>query len=249
MKIILSGCNGQMGKVITEIVKESTDIEIIAGVDLNDEKLSEYPVFKNINEIDKKADAIIDFSKPSTLNSLIEYCEKTKTPAVLAATGYTEEEINKIKNLGKKAPILFSRNMSLGINIMMELLKIATRSLSGFDIELIEKHHNKKVDSPSGTAFMLAETINKEKDNKMNYVYGREGNDTKRKENELAIHAIRGGTIVGEHEVLFAGLDEIIEIKHTALSKKVFANGAINAARFIKNKEIGLYDMSDLFKS
>lgn len=249
IKIILSGCNGQMGRVITEIAKDDPDIEIIAGVDLNDEKMSDYPVYKNINDFDGEADAIIDFSKPSSLPSIIEYCEKTKTPSVLAATGYSDEEIESIKALGNKAPVLFSRNMSLGINVMIELLKKAASSLPGFDIEMIEKHHNKKVDSPSGTAFMLAETINDAKGNSLDFIYGREGNDSKRKENELAIHAIRGGTIVGEHEVIFAGLDEIIEIKHTALSKKVFASGSINAAKFMVSKENGLYDMSDLFSN
>ncbi len=249
LKIILSGCNGQMGKVITEVAKEDKDVEITAGVDISGEQLSDYPVYKDINDFEGEADAIIDFSKPAALPNIIKYCEKTKTPAVLAATGYSDEELEAIKELGTKAPVLFSRNMSLGINVMLELLKKAAASLPGFDVEIVERHHNKKVDSPSGTAFMLANAVNEAKDNSLEFIYGREGNDTKRKENELAIHAVRGGTIVGEHDVLFAGLDELIEIKHTALSKKVFANGSINAAKFMAKQPVGLYDMSDMFSA
>ncbi len=247
IKIILSGCNGQMGKVITEIANEDPDVEIIAGVDLNTEQYSDFPVYKNINEFEGEADAIIDFSKPATLPSIIEYCEKTKTPVVLAATGYSDSELSDIIMLGEKAPVLFSRNMSLGINVLLELVKKAASSLPGFDIEIIEKHHNKKVDSPSGTAFMLANAANEATEEPLDFIYGREGNDTKRKKNELAIHAVRGGTIVGEHDIIFAGLDEVIEIKHTAQSKKVFASGSINAAKFMAGKPVGLYDMSDLF--
>lgn len=248
IKIILSGCNGQMGKVITEVAKEDKDIEIVAGVDINVSQSSDFPVYSDINEFDGKADVIIDFSKPESLQSISKYCEATKTPVVLAATGYSDEELKSIKKLGEKAPVLFSRNMSLGVNVMLELLKKAATSLTDFDVEVIEKHHNKKVDSPSGTAFMIANAINEAKGDTLHYVYGREGNDTKRDKNELAIHAIRGGTIVGEHDVIFAGLDEIIEIKHTALSKKVFANGSLNAAKFMADKPVGNYDMSDLFK-
>lgn len=245
--IILSGCNGQMGRVITEVAKEDPEVRIVAGVDVSAEELSDYPVYKDISDFKGKADAIIDFSNPAALPSLLDYCKATKMPIVLASTGYSDQELESISEAAKEAPVLFSRNMSLGINVLIDLLKRATSSLPGFDIEIIEKHHNKKLDSPSGTAFMLANAINEEKNNSLEFVYGRQGNDAKRSENELGIHAVRGGTIVGEHQAIFAGLDEIIEIKHTAMSKKVFASGSINAAKFMAGKPVGLYDMSDIF--
>lgn len=248
-KIILCGCNGKMGRAITEVVAEEADVEIVAGIDAFDGIANSYPVFANISEFTGDADAIIDFSNPSLLKGILDYAVATKTPAVIASTGYSAEELESISIAAEKVAILFSGNMSLGVNVLIDLLRKAANSLPGFDIEIIEKHHNKKIDSPSGTAYMLANAINEELDNSMEFVYGREGNDSKRKPNEIGIHAVRGGTIVGEHSVIFAGLDEIIEIKHTAMSKKVFAVGSVRAANFLKDKSPKLYNMSDMFNS
>lgn len=247
IKLILCGSNGQMGRVIADQVSEMGGFEIVAGMDREDSHGYDFPTFEDINEFEGKADAIIDFSNPSTLPVLLKYSVDKKTPLVIASTGFSDQEVEDIKEASKKTAILYSGNMSLGINVLLSLVKKATSALEGFDIEVIEKHHNKKVDSPSGTAFMIADAIDKERDEKTEFVHGREGNDTKRKPKEVGIHAVRGGTIVGEHSVLFAGVDEVIEIKHSAMSKKIFAVGSINAAKFLVNKETGLYDMDDLF--
>lgn len=248
IKLILCGCNGQMGKVIANQVNEMDGFEIVAGMDIKNDSGYDFPVFEDINSFDGDADAVIDFSNPSTLPKLLKYSTEKNIPLVVSSTGYSEDEVNSIKEASKKVAILYSGNMSLGINILLSLVKKAASGLKGFDIEVIEKHHNKKVDSPSGTAFMIASAIDEELDGETEFVYGRQGNDTKRKPNEIGIHAVRGGTIVGEHSVLFAGIDEIIEIKHTAMSKKVFAVGSINAAKFLVDKNAGLYNMDDLFK-
>lgn len=247
IKLILCGSNGQMGKVIADQVDEMDGYEIVAGMDRGDNYGYDFPTFKDINEFEGKADAIIDFSNPSTLPVLLKYSTKTKTPLVIASTGFSDEEVKSMEQASKETAILYSGNMSLGINVLLSLVKKATSALEGFDIEVIEKHHNKKVDSPSGTAFMIANAIDEERDGKTEFVHGREGNATKRKPEEVGIHAIRGGTIVGEHSVIFAGVDEVIEIKHSAMSKKIFAVGSINAAKFLVNKETGLYSMDDLF--
>ena len=248
IKLILCGCNGQMGKVIASQVDEMDGFEIVAGMDMTNDNSFEFPVFEDINDFSGHADALIDFSNPSTLPKLLKYSIEKDLPLVLSSTGYSKEEVKDIDEASKKAAILYSGNMSLGINILLSLVKKAASGLEGFDIEVIEKHHNKKVDSPSGTAFMIASAIDEELGGESEFVYGRQGNDTKRKSKEIGIHAVRGGTIVGEHSVIFAGIDEIIEIKHTAMSKKVFAVGSINAAKFLVGRTAGLYNMDDLFK-
>lgn len=248
IKLILSGCNGQMGRVISQQVNGMDGFEIVAGLGRKDLNLYDYKVFKDINDYKEKADIIIDFSNPAALSSLLKYGVGKNIPLVLATTGYSEGEERYIEEASKKIAILYSRNMSLGINLLLNLVKKATSTLEGFDIEIIEKHHKKKVDSPSGTALMIANAIDEERNNTNELVYGRKGNNRKRKAEEVGIHSVRGGSIVGEHSVLFAGEDELIEIKHSAMSKKIFAIGSINAAKFLVGKEAGLYSMDDLFK-
>lgn len=248
IKLILCGSDGQMGRVIVDQVKEMENYEIVAGMDRSNNQGYEFPVFEDISEFKGEADVIIDFSNPSTLPKLLKYSKETKTPLILASTGFSDEEVKSIKEASSETAIFYSGNMSLGINVLLSLVKKAASALEGFDIEVIEKHHNKKVDAPSGTAFMIAEAINDELNGEKEYVYGRQGNDTKRKPEEIGIHAIRGGSIVGEHSVIFAGVDEILEVKHTAMSKKIFAVGSINAAKFLVGKKSGLYNMDDLFK-
>lgn len=249
IKLILCGCNGQMGKVIADQVEAMDGFEIVAGMDRKSESIYEFPIFEDINDFTGDADVVIDFSNPSTLSRLLKYSTENNKPLVIASTGFSDDEIDSIKEASLKAPILYSGNMSLGINILLSLVKKAASALEGFDIEVIEKHHNKKVDAPSGTAFMIASAIDEELNGDADFVYGRQGNDTKRKPKEIGIHAVRGGTIVGEHSVLFAGLDEVIEIKHTAMSKKIFAVGSINAAKFLIDKAPSLYNMDDLFEN
>lgn len=244
INIILSGFGGAMGNNVIEVVSEDDSLDIISGVDRNLNKYYTFKQYKTFeNEIE--GDVIIDFSHYSLVDSLLDYCEKNSKPVVICTTGLTENTENRIKELSKKIPIFRSGNMSLGVNVLIDIAKKASEVLNGFDIEIIEKHHNKKVDSPSGTAKMIAEGIKSILEEK-EFVYGRYGNDTKRRKDEIGIHAVRGGTIVGEHEVVFAGVDEIITISHSARSKKVFAKGAVEAAKFLVNKENGLYSMDDL---
>ena len=246
LKIIMHGCNGRMGQTIVNLVRESKDKIIVAGISADGQALNSFPVYTNISECQESADVIIDFSNPSTLNGLISYATTHKIPLVIATTGFSDEELNRINEAGKIIPILRSANMSLGINLMLDLVKKATSTLeNNFDIEIIEKHHNNKVDSPSGTALLLADTINDTLNEKAIYKYDRHTEKQKRTKNEIGIHAIRGGTIVGEHSVIFAGDDEVIEITHTASSRKIFAKGAIHAAEFIIKQNNGLYSMQD----
>lgn len=248
--IILSGCNGKMGRVVTLAVGESVD-KIVGGIDIYDEELSGYPVFSSpalvTKEIIDKADVIIDFSNPGALAGLLEFAVKNSIPAVIATTGLNESQIGLIKNAAKKIPVFFTANMSLGVNLMCELAKKAVKVLGdSFDVEIIEMHHNQKLDAPSGTAIMIADAIKGELDENVKYEYDRHSKREKRSKNEIGIHAVRGGTITGEHEVIFAGHDEIIKISHSARSKELFSTGAINAARFICGKPAGLYNMTDL---
>lgn len=246
--IILNGANGKMGKNVIEIVEENKDsYKIVAGVDKNIEK-SIYNFEISTDFEDKyKADAIIDFSHPDSLDSLLEFSKKNKIPLVIATTGYNKEQIEKIKLASKETPIFFTFNMSLGINLLLSLVKRSYKVLQdNFDVEIVEKHHNQKIDAPSGTALMIADAINEEANNKFQYIYNRQNVRKKREKNEIGIHSIRAGTIVGEHEVIFSGKDETISITHTATSKKVFAFGAVRAAEFIKDKKPGLYSMEDL---
>lgn len=248
-KIILNGCNGKMGLAVSRLVAERDDCEIVAGVDLKTDIQREFPVFGNINEV-KSGDVIIDFSHPSCLGSLLEYAVTTKTPIVVATTGLSDADIENVKSASKAVPVFFTFNMSLGINLLVELSKTASKVLGDrFDIEIIEKHHNQKIDAPSGTAIMLANAINEVNDGKYVYEYNRQAKREKRDAKEIGIHAIRGGNIVGEHEVIFAGHDEVISLSHSAGSKEVFAAGAVNAAVFISGNKPGLYDMKDLIAS
>ncbi len=246
-RIILSGCNGKMGKVITELVKQRDDCEIVAGVDINTQSDS-YPVFDCIEKIDIDADVVVDFSHPSVLNSLIDYSKKTGIALVLSTTGYSQEQTQLIKDAAVTLPVFFSFNMSLGINLLIELAKKASCILAdNFDIEIIEAHHNQKIDAPSGTAVMISQAIKESLCDDGYYdVYDRHSVRQKRDEKEIGVHSIRGGTIVGEHTVMFAGNDEIVSISHSARSKGIFANGAVKAAVFMSGKPAGLYSMKDL---
>lgn len=245
-KILLSGCFGRMGKTLQEMIALNEDLEVIAGVDIALQNAL-FPVYQNILGVKEKADVIIDFSNPSCLGSLLDFAKSTNTPLVLATTGYSDEQINEIKEAAKVVPVFFSFNMSLGVNLILGLAKKATEILGdGFDIEIIEKHHNQKVDAPSGTAIMIANAIDEVKGNTI-YEYDRHSKRQKRAANEIGIHSVRGGTIVGEHEVIFAGEDEIVSIKHLATSRKIFATGALKAAIYLsKIKTAGLYNMNDL---
>lgn len=250
-KIILSGCMGRMGKTISGLVENSADFSVVAGVDIVGDDNIAFPIYNNISQIKEKADVIIDFSNSSSLDSLLDYAKETATPLVLATTGYSDEQIEKIKKTAKFIPIFFSFNMSLGVNLILSLSKKAATILGdGYDIEIIEKHHNQKLDAPSGTAIMIANAIDSAKNGEMQFEYDRHSKRQKRQKNEIGIHSVRGGTIVGEHEVIFAGDDEIISISHTASSRRIFAVGALRAADFIsKIKAVGLYDMDALIAS
>ncbi|MCT4507815.1 MAG: 4-hydroxy-tetrahydrodipicolinate reductase [Tepidibacter sp.] len=244
IKVIVNGCLGKMGKVLTKSIFDDEAFELVAGVSREINETTEYNAYSNILDINEKADVIIDFSNPTTLNDMLDYSKKTKTPLVIATTGYTNEELDMINEHSKEVPVFHSSNMSLGVNLLLKLVEISAKALNNFDIEIIEKHHNRKVDAPSGTALMLANEIQNVLDNEFNF--GRHGKDAKRKENEIGIHAVRGGTIVGDHSVIFAGKDEIVELNHTALSKEIFAQGSLQAAKFIVNKGNGYYNMKDI---
>ncbi|MFI3227214.1 MAG: 4-hydroxy-tetrahydrodipicolinate reductase [Clostridia bacterium] len=250
-RIALSGCNGRMGKAITALCETRETVKIVAGFDKFYQKNGDFPVFSDLNEFTGKCDAIIDFSNVSALDDLLDYSIKTKTPLVLCTTGYTEDDLEKIHNASKIIPVFQSGNMSIGINLMMDLLRKCASILGeNYDVEVIEKHHNQKLDAPSGTALMLANSVKDALPQDTHYVYDRSQVRQKRDSKEIGISAIRGGTIVGEHSVIFAGHDEIIEIKHSALSREVFANGAIDAASFLANcTEPKMYDMSDVISS
>ena len=250
VKIIMHGCNGKMGQVVTKIVKEDAQAEIVAGIDKYMGIANEYPVFDSLEKCDVEGDVIIDFSNASSTDALLDYCAQKNIPVVLCTTGLSEEQLAKVKITSEKVAILKSANMSLGINMLLKLLQEATKILApaGFDIEIVEKHHNQKVDAPSGTALALADSINETLEQEYTYTYDRSAERKKRDKKEIGISAVRGGTIVGEHEVIFAGEDEVIEFKHTAYSKAVFATGAVEAAKFLKGKEPGLYDMKEVIQ-
>ena len=247
--IILTGACGKMGKVIQSVVSARDNCEIVAGVDKFNDNSASFPVYSSLSEVKEKADVIIDFSNPSLLEELLEYAKKTNTALVIATTGYDECQKKLIAEASKQCPIFFTYNMSIGINLLASLAKKAVAVLGNdFDIEIIEQHHNQKIDAPSGTALMLADAISEEFENPMKYEYDRHSKREKRTKNEIGIHSIRGGTIVGEHSILFAGRDENITLSHSARSKEVFAVGAVNAALFMKGKMPGMYDMGELVK-
>jgi len=244
----MHGCNGKMGQVISGLVEADNEAEIVAGVDVYDQVKNPYPVFKTIEECNVEADAVIDFSNAAGVDKLLDYCVSKKLPVVLCTTGLTEEQLAHVREASGETAVLKSANMSLGINMLLKLLKEAAGILApaGFDIEIVEKHHNQKLDAPSGTALALADSINEEFDNSYEYVYDRSQERRKRSEKEIGISAVRGGTIVGDHDVIFAGADEVITFSHRAYSKTVFGKGAVQAAKFLAGKPAGMYDMSDV---
>lgn len=245
--IILSGCNGRMGSVVTSLIAERDDCKIVAGVDIDTHSISNYPVFKAIDEIDLAADVIIDFSLPSSIKPILEFAKPRKMPVVIATTGYEKSQIDLIKSTANSLPIFYSHNMSVGISLLCELAKRAATLLQdSFDIEIIEAHHNQKIDAPSGTALMLGDSMKSVLKDDYEYDFDRSPIREKRNAKSIGMHAIRGGTIVGEHDVIFAGCDEIVTLSHSARSKNVFAAGAVKAAIFMKNKPAGLYDMKNL---
>ena len=248
VKIIMHGCNGHMGQVITGIVKEDKDAQIVAGIDLVDNRDNGYPVFTSLKDCDVEADVIIDFASAKAVDALIDYIKETKIPAVICTTGLSDEQIASINAASEEAAVLRSANMSLGINTLFKLLQDAAKvfASAGYDIEIVEKHHNQKLDAPSGTALALADSMKEVLDDGYFYRYDRSQLRQKRDPKEIGISAVRGGTIVGEHEVIFAGEDEAIEFKHTAHSKAVFAKGAVEAAKFLAGKPAGMYDMGDV---
>ncbi|MGF0033350.1 4-hydroxy-tetrahydrodipicolinate reductase [Bariatricus sp. SGI.154] len=250
VRAIMHGCNGKMGQVITGLVKADEGIEFVAGVDTYTGIANDYPVFESIDQCDVKADVIIDFSNAGAVDALLDYCVDKQVPVVLCTTGLSEEQLVKVDEASKKVAVLKSANMSMGVNLLMKILQDAAKVLApaGFDIELVEKHHNQKVDAPSGTALALADSINEAMNNEYTYVYDRSQVRKKRDQKEIGISAVRGGTIVGDHEVIFAGADEVIEFKHTAYSKAVFGKGAVEAAKFLAGKPAGRYDMSDVIQ-
>ncbi|MCR5717472.1 MAG: 4-hydroxy-tetrahydrodipicolinate reductase [Oscillospiraceae bacterium] len=244
-KILISGASGKMGHAVAAAIAGREDCTVSAGVDLRTDKYADFPIFDSFAALTEKPDAVIDFSNPAVLDDLLEYCLTNGIPAVLATTGYNEEQIAKIRKAAESIPVFFSFNMSLGINLLVQLAKKATAVLGGqFDIEIVEKHHNQKLDAPSGTALMLADAINDSLNNEYHYVYDRHSKRAKREKTEIGLHAIRGGTIVGEHDIIFAGHDEVITLSHSAASKEVFAVGAVNAAVFLAEQKPGMYDMS-----
>ena len=247
-RILLSGCNGKMGRVIARCVKEREDCEIVAGVDLNTDDC-DFTVFTSIADCDVSVDVVIDFSHPSCLISILEYCRANKVPAVIATTGLTKEQVTLIHAASTVIPVFFSANMSIGVALLSALAQKAALVLgNGFDIEIVEKHHNQKLDAPSGTALMLADAIKGVREGESEYVYERHSVRQKRQPAEIGISSVRGGTIVGEHEVIFAGHDEVISLTHTAQSKEIFAVGSINAALFLQGRAPGCYAMADMMK-
>lgn len=247
ISVVISGCCGKMGRVVNEVILTRNDCKVIAGIDKISVKELGFTVYNAPSELAEKPDVIVDFSHPSALDGLIDYALTNGCALVLASTGYDTEQVAKIKSSAKQIPIFFTANMSLGINLLSELAKKAAAVLGGqYDIEIVERHHNLKLDAPSGTALMLADAINESQGNAYNYVYDRHNVRQKRDKAEIGIHSVRGGTIVGDHDIIFAGRDEVITLSHSAASKEVFAVGAVNAAVFMADKPAGLYSMADM---
>lgn len=245
-RILMHGCNGAMGRVISSLVKETEQAVIVAGIDPFVQENGEYPVFETLEECDVEADVIIDFSTAAAVDHLLDYAADRKMPVVLCTTGLSKEQVERVETVSRETALLRSANMSLGINTLMKLLTQVSGLFAdaGFDIEIVEKHHRRKLDAPSGTAIALVEAVNEGLEEPYEYVYDRSDRRMSRPKKEIGISAVRGGTIVGEHEVIFAGTDEVIELKHTAYSRAVFAKGALQAALFLAGKPAGLYDMS-----
>lgn len=246
----MNGCNGKMGQVITGLIEQDETVEIVAGIDQYDGIKNDYPVYASIENCEVEADAVIDFSNAAAVDGLLDYCVKRQIPVVLCSTGLSEEQLKKVEESSKKVAVLKSANMSLGVNTLLEILPKIVKILTpaGFDMEIVEKHHNQKLDAPSGTALALADCLNDAVGGEYEYKYDRTKERKKREKNEIGISAVRGGSIVGEHEIIFAGMDEVIEVKHTAYSRAIFGKGAIEAAKFLNGKPAGRYDMSDVIR-
>ncbi len=249
-KMIMHGCNGRMGRAIVELTLSDPDIEVVAGVDAYGENNYDFPVFDSLDKCDVQADVVVDFSNASAVEGLLKACSEKKLPVVLCTTGLSDEQLELMKNTSRDIAVLKSANMSVGINTLLKVLSEISPMLAaaGFDIEIVEKHHNQKLDSPSGTALALADSINDSLEEKYDYVYDRSTRREKRPKKEIGISAVRGGTIVGDHDVIFAGTDEVITLSHRAYSRTVFGKGAIEAAKFLSGKGSGMYDMSDVIK-
>ena len=233
-----------MGKNVFACADEREDCTVIAGIDIYTKQYADFPIVETPAQLPEKPDVIIDFSNPASLDGLLDYCLSTGTPLVIASTGYSDEQIQQIKDASAQIPVFFTFNMSLGINLLVNLAKKAAAVLGDrFDIEIVEKHHNQKIDAPSGTAIMLANAVNEVFNDTKHCVYDRHSQRKKREKSEIGMHSIRGGTIVGEHDVIFAGNDEVITLSHSAASKRVFAEGSVNAAVFLKDQPAGMYDM------
>lgn len=250
-RILLHGCSGVMGRAVTDLVKDMDGLTIVAGVDLNTEPAGDYPVFASLDACDVEADVVVDFASARAVDHLLDYCGEKGLPLVLCTTGLIEEQIEKVSRTAEKTAVLRSANMSLGINTLMKLVQDAAKVLagSGFDVEIVEKHHNRKLDAPSGTALALADSVNEAMENRYHYQYDRSTRREKRDPAEIGIQSVRGGSIVGEHEVIFAGKDEVVTISHTAYSRAIFAKGALEAARFLQGKKPGLYTMADVIEA
>jgi len=247
-RIILSGCNGKMGQTITSIIEEDENLVIVAGVSIDGQVLNYYPVYKSIKECKEDADILLDFSNESLIYDILKFGEEKNMPLVIATTGFSDEQVQLIENTAKKIPVFRSANMSLGINLLMELVQKAAKALGeDFDIEITDVHHNRKVDAPSGTSLMIADAINDVLDTKADYAFERHSRKEKRRKNEIGIHSLRGGTVVGEHSVMFFGHEEVLEITHKSHSRELFARGALRAVKFMVGKEPGkLYSMKDI---
>ena len=248
IKEMMHGCNGAMGQVISGIIEESESAVMAAGIDFKDDGHNPYPVFKNLEDCNVDVDVIIDFSSSKATDRLLSYVAEKQIPLVLCTTGLSEEQLKKVEETSKKTAILRSANMSLGVNVLLKLVNTAAKVLADadFDIDIVEKHHKLKVDAPSGTALALADAVNEALHNEYEYVYDRSQRRIRRPKKEIGISAVRGGTIVGQHDVIFAGQDEVIEFHHTAYSKAIFGKGAVSAAIYLAGKPAGMYDMSDV---
>lgn len=248
VRVLMHGCCGRMGHMITELAAKDEKVQIVAGVDAHGEKFADYPVYHDLKDVQEEVDAVIDFSNAGAVDGLLDWCAEKKVPAAVCTTGLSEEQMEHLKAVSGEVAVLKSANMSIGINLLLNVLKEAAPKLAeaGFDCEIVEKHHNQKLDAPSGTALALADAVNESENGKYTYVYDRSTRREKRPENEIGISSVRGGSIVGDHDVIFAGQDEVITFSHMAYSRAIFGKGAIAAAKYLAGKEPGLYDMQDV---
>lgn len=249
-KVIMHGCNGRMGRVIANLIKEEENVELVAGIDTKADESRDFPVFTKIEDCNVKADVIIDFASAAAVDALLEYCEEKEMPCVLCTTGLSDQQLVQVEAVSNQVAILKSANMSLGINLLEKLIHDATEVLSeaGFDIEIVEKHHRRKLDAPSGTALALGEAARGALKDDCEFVFDRSERREQRPKNEIGISAVRGGTIVGEHDIIFAGEDEVITLSHVAYSRAIFGKGAVQAAKYLAGKQAGLYSMKDVIE-